>query len=226
MEILKKALRNNPNIGLLLYTNNKFCLIPKWLSEKDEKEIKETLKVEVIRASVLGTDLLGVFCAGNSSHLIIPELIFEEELKELRELERFGVQIHTLSTQKTALGNLIAVNDKALVLSDIFSEKEKEEIKEIFSLPYLSILFDDVEATGSCISFNSERGIITPGSKDEQLERIERELGIKLLKATVNFGQPYISSGLVLNDNGFIVGQLSTGIEISEIDNFLRGYDE
>ncbi len=226
MEILKKAFRNNPNIGLLLYANNKFCLIPKWMSKKDEEEVKNTLKVDVVKASVLGTDLLGVFCAGNSSHLIVPDIIFDDEFEELRAVEKFGVKLHTLPSRKTAFGNLLAVNDKALILSDIFSEKEKEEIKQIFGLPSLDILFDGVEAIGSCLSFNSERGIITPDAKDEQLNMIESKLGIKLLRATVNFGQPYISSGLVLNDNGFIIGQLSTGIEIADIDNFLRGYDE
>lgn len=226
MEILKKSLRGNPNLGLLLYTTEKFCLAPNWLGEKDEEDIKKTLNVDVIRASVLGTDLLGVFCVGNSSILLVPDLIFDSELKALKAVEKYGVTIHTFKTEKTALGNLIVSSDKGTAISPIFSKREKEELSEIFKTPLEVVEIDDIEAIGSCIAINDERGIISPEADDNLIKKLEHLFDIKIKRATVNFGQSYVSSGIVMNNHGFLIGQSSTGIEIAEIDSFLRGLDE
>ncbi|MDI3473840.1 MAG: translation initiation factor 6 [Candidatus Woesearchaeota archaeon] len=226
MEILRKSLRGNSNLGLLLYATDKFCLAPNWLGEKDEEDIKKTLNVDVIKASVLGTDLLGVFCTGNSSILLVPDLIFDSELKTLKAVEKYGVAIHTFKTEKTALGNLIVSSDKGIAISPIFSKREKDELSRIFNAPVESIEIDDIEAIGSCIAINDERGVISPQADDSLIKKLENLLGVKIKRATVNFGQSYVSSGIVMNNYGFLIGQSSTGIELAEIDSFLRGIDD
>ncbi len=39
--------------------------------------------------------------------------------------------------------------------------------------------------------------------------------------STLNTGNPYISSGVISNDNGFIIGKMTTGVELVDIDREL-----
>ncbi len=57
---------------------------------------------------------------------------------------------------------------------------------------------------------------------------LEKKLLQDVLKAqvdvgTINGGVPYVSSGLLANDNGTIIGNLTTGPEIVMISNVLGG---
>ena len=46
-------------------------------------------------------------------------------------------------------------------------------------------------------------------------------LKLKITRGTINFGSPYVRAGLVCNSNGFIVGDMSGGPEIQNVDESL-----
>ena len=46
-------------------------------------------------------------------------------------------------------------------------------------------------------------------------------MNVKVAKGSVNFGSPFISSGLICNKNGFIIGDISGGPEIQNADEAL-----
>ena len=223
MKILKMGFGKNPNIGLYVFASTKFCLVPKTIRDSDFTLIEETLGVKAYKASVAGTDLLGVFCTGNSSVLILPKIAFDSEIKEIEKIcSEHEVTLYVFDSEKTALGNLIKANDKGIVLSSQFTNKEIGIIESAFSLRSISLDISESLTIGSGIVVNNTKGIVHGEMNDEDLGCVKNTLGIDAIKGTVNFGQVYVSSGLIMNDYGFIVGDLSTGVEIMEIDEFLN----
>ena len=224
MKILKMGFGNNPNIGLYIFASTKFCLVPKTIRDSDFKRLEETFGVKAYKVSIAGTELLGVFCAGNSSVLMIPEIAFESEIKELEKVANENkVRLCIFESEKTALGNLVKVNDKGIVLSSQFSSSEIDAIESEFSLKSVSLDVSESLTIGSGLVINNSKGIVHNDMEDKDLLRVEKVLGIDAIRGTVNFGQAYVSSGLVMNDYGFIVGDLSSGVEIMDIDEFLNG---
>ncbi len=223
MKILKMGFGKNPNVGLYVFASTKFCLVPKTIRDIEVKQIEKTLGVKAYRVSIAGTELLGVFCAGNSSVLMIPQIAFESEIKELEKVANDNeVRLCIFESEKTALGNLVKANDKGIVLSSQFSKNEIDMIESAFSLKSLSLDVSESLTIGSGLVINNTKGIVHNDMDDEDLKRVKKVLGIDAIKGTVNFGQAYVSSGLVMNDYGFIVGDLSSGVEIMDIDEFLN----
>ena len=83
MHALKISFNGNPNIGLYCFTTDAYCLMPIHISSKIIAKIKQVLGVPVYQVSIAGTDLLGALCAGRSDLLLVPEIIRDEEIKQL-----------------------------------------------------------------------------------------------------------------------------------------------
>ena len=81
--ILITDVHSNPNIGLYCYATDKYCIIGSDVPDNLSVKIGDTLQVPVIRMSVANSSLVGVFLAGNSKMLLVPEIIRPNELKVL-----------------------------------------------------------------------------------------------------------------------------------------------
>src|SRR3989344_6944995 len=92
--------QGNPNMGVFCYANDKYCLVPLGFEEHLKKKFEEILKVPVHEMRAAGTSLLGVFFAGNDDCLLVPEIMFDSELAELK---RLGINHKVIKTELTAL---------------------------------------------------------------------------------------------------------------------------
>ena len=63
--------------------------------------------------------------------------------------------------------------------------------------------------------------MIHPEVSKSEREKVEKLLGVKCTKGSVNFGSPYVRAGVLCNSNGFVVGRMSTGVEARDIDEAL-----
>jgi len=64
-------------------------------------------------------------------------------------------------------------------------------------------------------------GIVHPDASKKDLEFLQEFFKVPIDVGTVNFGVPYVRSGLVANDKGAIVGLNTTGPEILRISRIL-----
>ena len=218
MHVVKTSYNGNPNIGLMVYANDKFCLVGNLATDKLMKELHEALKVPVHRMTLCGTDLVGVFCAGNNHMLLLPKIVFDYELKQLDEL---GIKYKLIDTHLTALGNDILCNDKALYLNPEFPEKDQKEIHKILGLTVHQGTIAELENVGSLGVISNDKMVVHPDITEDEQKKLEKLFSVECTKATVNFGSPYLRSGCVANKHGFVIGKLSTGVEIGTIDEGL-----
>lgn len=69
----------------------------------------------------------------------------------------------------------------------------------------------------------NEGVLCQPGSREAELEAIEELLDVYADVGTINYGAPLVGSGLVANDDGYVVGRDTTGPELGRIEDTL-GY--
>src|SRR3989338_7924783 len=124
--MLKTNFFGDGNIGLYGYASDKYCLLG--CGPKGLKKIREALRVPVHASTFMNTQFAGMFSAGNSRGIVASKLIYE--IKRLEE----KMDVLALDTRYTALGNLVLMNDKGIILSPLL-KRHKNAIGKFFGLP-------------------------------------------------------------------------------------------
>ncbi|MBR9701249.1 translation initiation factor IF-6 [Candidatus Woesearchaeota archaeon] len=221
MKVLRTDFNGTPNVGLFGYATTEYLLLGEALGDKLLERIKETLGVKDIhQVRVAGTDMPGLFLAGNSKVVLGPSIMFE---REREALEKLKIPLKILETEQTCLGNNIVCNDKGAVISTGFSEEERAEIESLLGVPAVRTDIAGLSTPGAFIILNKDCGVIHRDATSEEIATVERTLGVKLQAATVNLGTPYLHAGIICNSTGLIVGDASGGPEIVHLDDALGG---
>ncbi|MEE9322992.1 MAG: translation initiation factor IF-6 [Candidatus Aenigmarchaeota archaeon] len=209
MKIAKLNFKKDPNIGLFSFATDKFCLVNRFVRKKDTNLIKNVLKVPVYQTSVLGTGLIGIFTAGNSQGIVISDRIYNEEIEEMQR--NFDVLV--LETKHTAFGNLILSNDKGCIVSNDL-EKHRKDIRNFLGVETRVGTIGGMDLVGSLAICNSNGCLVHKWITEKERKFIEKILGVTVSPGSVNFGNPWIKSGMIVNSNGFLSGDQTSGPEL------------
>lgn len=219
MHVIKASINGNPNIGLYGYTTDKFCLLGKEVPKAMVKKIEEVLQVPVFQLNIAGTSLLGVFLAGNDNCLLIPHIVLDHEIRKLDEIsKKAGFTYKIIHTDLTALGNNILCNNKGCLYNPEFEKEARKEIEEALKVEAKEGRIADLPTVGSVAVMNGKGCAIHRDAENFEIDFVGSLLGIGCESATVNMGNPFLSSGILVNDKGFIVGDISGGPEVTYLD--------
>jgi translation initiation factor 6 len=206
------------NIGLLARSSDKFCIVGNFVMDKTREKMQQYLGVDVVKTTIANTDLIGIFCAMNSNGILLPHIANKRELDFFAKLKKeFGVNIAILPSKFTAIGNLVAANDKGAVISNVFSKASKTKIEDCLDVEadYSSVAKQIV--VGS-LSVTTNKGCLLHRDADEnEMKKIEEILKVKTDIGTANFGSPFVGSCVTANSKGAVVGEQTTGPEIVRI---------
>jgi translation initiation factor 6 len=163
-----------------------------------------------------------VYTASNKYGIIVPHIIREDELNNLKSYVKETSQIGVLKTIDNAFGNLILCNDKGAIISS-FLENHKTEIEDILNVEVVIYEFADYYLPGSISLANNYGCLVHPLSNDDEIERVSSILKVDEVDvSTVNRGIPYLSSGAIVNDRSGIFGVDCTGPEMMRITSVLH----
>lgn len=222
MHVMKASYQGNPNVGLFAWANDKLCLVGAGFKKHDLHDMAEILKVPIHQVSVCNTDLIGVFCAGNNRCLILPSLVTESEELHIKKIcSEAGMQCIVVSTLLTALGNNILCNDQGVLVNPEFSARVKKEIRQGLGVRLNPGTIALHEITGSLCVIRKDKALVCSRILDTEEAKLKELLGVECTHATLNFGSQNLRSAIILNNNGFIVGDMSTGVEITTADEVL-----
>ncbi|MCK4550820.1 MAG: translation initiation factor IF-6 [Candidatus Aenigmarchaeota archaeon] len=209
--------KGDANIGLFGVATDKFVFLP------DDSVNSEVLNVPRIFGTVCGTKLLGIFCVGNSNTLLVPQNIMDKEFETIKEqLEKIDSKISLvrLDTKHNVLGNLILANDSGAVISPVLEDK-KEEISSLLKVPVVVSNIMDFEIVGSVCTTTNKGFLLNIYAEESDYEFVKKALKVDGDIGSVNLGGPFVSSGILANSNGVIVGKNTTGPETARIDEAL-----
>ncbi len=215
MPVLKKNLLKSPEIGLYIVATDKFCLVPPFAREKDKEYFEEVLNVPVIETRIAGSSLLGVFIAANSNGIVVPWFTQEDEIRKLKDE---GIDVLVVKDRVTALGNLISVNDRGIIVSEEVSERAFNEIREFLGVEGIRKSVAGIEVVGASV-VATNRGFLAHPSMEEEKDLLKEVFKVDGVFTTVNFGDPFVRTGVVANSYGIIVGEDTSPVELLRIED-------
>ncbi|MGV8141540.1 MAG: translation initiation factor IF-6 [Candidatus Woesearchaeota archaeon] len=209
---------SNPNIGLYGFATDKYCLIGTEVPEDVAKEMGEVLDVPVIRMNIAGTSILGVFLNGNNNCLLVPKIAFPNELEIL---DKNKIKYKLIDTKLTCLGNNIICNDNGCVISSEYGERELKAFKDALKINVVKAKIAGLSTLGS-LAVHTKKGLLCHHEVlEHEAELLKKILKVEIFTGTVNMGVPFIGSGILCNNKGFIIGDASGGPEIVNADEAL-----
>jgi len=215
MPLEKLRIFGNPNIGVYIFTNNKVTLVPEGTQPQVKKALSDTLSTEVLEAVIADSRLLGIFIAGNDKAILLPKTARDKEVDRLKEL---GLPVKVVFTSFTALGNIILTNNRVALIHPELSDKEVEVVcRELNVEKCVRRSIVNIPTVGSVAVINDNSGLFHPDVNESELKALEELLKIRVGTGTVNFGVGFIKTGLIANNFGAVVGDLTTGPEIMRV---------
>ncbi|MDO8627837.1 MAG: translation initiation factor IF-6 [Candidatus Diapherotrites archaeon] len=206
-------------VGLYASITNKVGLFPKNVDKKHIKEFEEFFGIEIIQTSIASSPLIGALVRGNSKGFLLPKIAEESEIDELKN---FGIKTKVINEDCTALGNLIAMNDNHIIISEVFGTKTVKQIEKFFDMKVLVNNFAKSQLTGSSLLMTNKGFIVNPGIAKQEFEFIKKTLKIEGEATTANYGDAFVSNSVLANDEGVLVGEKTTSHEVTRIDSALR----
>ena len=219
MRIELGALRETPFVGIFAIATEKFVLVPKTISAKEEKRVAGLFGAEIVKASIANSGLLGVLAAGNSRGIVAGSVLEEKEEKELLDA---GIRVKIVENF-SAVGNLLEINDSKGVCAGAFSEKQRKAMEKFLGVKLMVATIAGSDIVGAGIVATNKGFVLNKMASDKEAKEIERHFGIQGAKATANAGDCFLGNSLIANSDAALAGINTTGFELARIDEGLRG---
>lgn len=208
----------DPNIGVFTLTTDGFLITPPLLSEGKTRRLATYLGVKTyVRTRLYGSKLLGILSAANSHGIVVPELVSEDEAELLRRALK--VNVYTVSSKWTALGNAVLVNDSGGVVDHRMSEATVKALEDALKVELRRGTVAELPYVGALGVATNRGALVHPGVGVEERKSLEEALKVPVYTGTVNGGTPYIKAGLLANSQGVVVGSSTTGLELANISH-------
>src|SRR5208282_2214921 len=128
MSVAKANIGNSSFIGAFAVATDLFSILSSRATVSEEKFIQDTLETKVVRSTIDGSDLIGIYIVANSRGVLIPEIADRTEISNLKAQLR-EINVGVMSTDLNALRNNILVNDKVAFINTQYSRQEVKVIE-------------------------------------------------------------------------------------------------
>jgi translation initiation factor 6 len=202
----------SPNIGIFLRANERFLLVPKGIAQTKADKLCQGLEVTAVPTSIGESRLLGVLTAMNSNGILVSRLAEEIEVGEIRAAT--GLNVYRLESKLTAVGNLVAANDKCALVSPALDARAVSQVRDVMGTEVLRTAIGEYYQVGSFVVATNSGAAVYPGLDENEVGKLGSALGVEAYPTSVNSGVPYVASGLIANSKNAIVGSQTTGPEL------------
>ena len=214
---------NNPNVGVFITATDDYAIIPYNLLDEKAKIIEEALEVDIIRASVTGSNLIGSLAVANSNGIIVPPQVLEREVKQFEEL---GLNVGIVPGEYSALGNIVAANDNGAIASHFLSSKAIKVIEETLDVDVEPKAIADMDIIGSLIQVTNKGFLVSKNATEDDVDFAREVFGVEGDIGTVGRGISLVGACSIANSNGAIVAKDSTGPEMARVEEALGFLDD
>ncbi len=202
----------SPNIGIFLRGNDKYLLVPKGLAQTKSDKLCESLQVTAVPASIGESRLLGALASMNGNGVMVSRLAEESEIREIQAAT--GMNVSRLDSKLTAVGNLMAVNDRFALVSPALDSRALSQVRDVMGTEVERTPIGEYHQVGSLVVATNRGAAVYPGLDEKEVGRIGMMLGVEAYPTSVNRGVPYVASGLIANSRNAVVGSQTTGPEL------------
>jgi len=206
----------NPNIGIYVFANDRFAIVPKGTDRKFINLLKENLKIkEVVSTNIAGVTVVGAMINGNENFLILPHNVLDDEIQTIKNA--LNIDIVILPSKKTAIGNIMLINEKRALVHFSLEEEAIKLIENIMGVEVLKGSIATLPLIGSSVVTNKHGILVNPNITPDEKRNLEDFFKKTVDTGTVNHGFQFIRTGIIANSYGALVGSKTTGPEIMKI---------
>ena len=202
----------SPNIGIFLRGNDKYLLVPKGLAQTKSDKLCESLQVTAVPTSIGESRLLGALASMNGNGVMVSRLAEESEIREIQAAT--GMNVSRLDSKLTAVGNLMAVNDRFALVSPALDSRALSQVRDVMGTEVERTPIGEYYQVGSLVVTTNRGAAVYPGLDEKEVGRIGMMLGVEAYPTSVNRGVPYVASGLIANSRNAVAGSQTTGPEL------------
>ena len=202
----------NASIGVYSLVNDKIAIIPPQVPETKRQKVEEWLKVKVVATTVGKSLVVGALACSNSNGVVLSSFATEEEVKAIKSIADINVTV--MDTKRTAYGNMVLANDKGAVAHPGMEREDMNKIEETLGVEVVPTKIAGLPYVGSLATATNKGVLAHPLLKEEERKVLNDVLKVPVDVGTINCGIPYVSTGLIGNSTGALVGLLTTGPEM------------
>jgi len=212
MDIIKYDIYSGPNIGIYTRVNDEFVFLPNGFADTKSEKLSEYLEVKPLEISVANSRALGILMVVNNHGILLPSTCSEGEFNHIKKNTDLNVEI--LDVKNNALGNMMSVNDRGGIVSPLIPNETLQTIKDVLDIEIMQFKIAGFQQVGAVMAASENGIVVHPETDDEDMKTISNLLGGNIEAATINGGIPFVSSGILANNNTVVVGTLTNGPEI------------
>lgn len=216
MGVVRTSLNGNDYIGAYATATEEFVLVGPNIQPHKEELIAKELKAKVIKATIDGSDLLGIYTVANSRCILIPELASETEVARIKAAMT-GVEVYQFRTNLNALGNNILANDKMALVNPEYNVKERKIIGDLLGVEVLDIAIGGFSTIGASNLLTNTGIVLNNRASDEEIDAVKKMLDFEIVQTTANTGSPNIGICAFANSKGLVVGEKTSGFELARL---------
>jgi len=168
--------------------------------------------VDPVPTSIGESRLLGALASMNSNGVMVSRLAEDFEVSEIRAAT--GLNVSKLDSKLTAVGNLIAANDRCALVSPALDGRAVAQVKDVMGVEVERTPIGEYYQVGSLVVVTNRGAAVYPGLDEKEVGRLGTILGVEAYPTSINRGVPYVASGLIANSKNAVVGTQTTGPEL------------
>jgi len=219
LTVYLSSIVGSASIGVYSLATEQIVMIPRMVPNDKAQEYADWLQVKLAYTAIAGSVVTGALVCANSNGMILPSMVREEELAQIKSV--FGGNITIMETKKTAYGNLVLANDKGAVVDPRIKAPEINQIADALGVEVVPTEIADLPYVGS-LAVATNKGVLAhPLLKEEEKKTLESVFKVPVEVGTVNCGIPYVGTGLLANSKAAVAGSMTTGPEMFIIEHAL-----
>ncbi len=212
MSVAKANIGNSSFIGAFAVATDLFAVLSSRATNSEEKFIQDTLETKVIRSTIDGSGLVGIYIVANSKGMLLPEIAERSEIAHLKaQLKEINVEV--MSTDLNALRNNILANDKVAFVNSDYDRAEVKKIEDVLDVEVIRRNIGEFNTVGASNIITNKGIVLTNNANEEDMEVVKRFTS-KISQTTANLGSSSIGLCVIANSNGMLVGDQTTGFEM------------
>lgn len=219
--MLRTAFAGSPYIGVFARATPACLLVRPDVDESIHDSCAEELGVQAVPTTVGGSGTVGSLATGNSNGLLVSNRITGRERERITDT--LDIDVTELPGRINAAGNVVLANDNGAYVHPDLPREAVQAVKDGLGVSVQRGTLAGVQTVGTAAVATNDGVLCHPKTTDETLDTLEDTLEVPADIGTINYGGPLVGSGLLANDNGYIVGERTTGPELGRIESAL-GY--
>ncbi|MGB9814645.1 MAG: translation initiation factor IF-6 [Thermoplasmata archaeon] len=213
--LLKGRLHNSPYVGVFSVCNESMAIIPKDSTPDEEKLVKRALDVDVHKTFIGGSPLLGSLMVMNSKGAVVADFGDLEDLHFMKD----DYNILFIDDKINAVGNDILASDRVALVHPDFENETIRYIGEALDVEVVKGMIGGIKTVGSVAVVTKNALLVNPQVDEKEIKFLQDLFRLPVHLTTANFGSIYIGASMIANSKGALVGDLSTPIEVFEIED-------